>query len=101
MDRPSLFLRDTRTRGCLLLLVTATATALTASCTLITDVDRSKIPEPPVVTPDPILDAGPATDGGTPPSTEDAGLADAGPDAAGDAAASDAGTAADAQADGG
>lgn len=100
MHRLSLFLRDTRTRRLLL----GTATALAAGCTLITDVDRSKIPEPPVVAPDPDLDAGPLADSGTPPTMEDAGLlSDAAPDAAAsDAAASDAGsTRADAQADGG
>jgi hypothetical protein len=86
-----------------LLLLLGTATALAAGCTLITDVDRSKIPQPPVVAPDPLLDAGPQADGGAPPeSTDDAGAAsDAGPDTTeSDAAPSDAGTA-DAQADGG
>jgi len=97
MDRLSL--RDTRTR----LFLLAMATALAAGCTLITDVDRSKIPAPPVVAPDPVLDAGPAGDSGSPPeSTDDAG--DAGTDAAAsDAALGDAGSTelADAQADGG
>jgi hypothetical protein len=87
------------------LLLLGTATALAAGCTLITDVDRSKIPQPPVVAPDPLRDAGPHPDGGTPPeSTGDAGTAS---DAGTDAAASDAGPGdagpelADAQADGG
>jgi hypothetical protein len=99
MDRLSLFVRDTRSRVFLL----AAVTALAAGCTLITDVDRSKIPLPPVVAPDPQFDAGPQADAGTPPvSTDDAGAAS---DAGTDAAASDAGDAsaplADAQADGG
>jgi hypothetical protein len=89
------------------LLLLGTAAALAASCTLITDVDRSKIPQPPVVAPDPDLDAGPQADGGSSPeSTDDAGAAsDAGPDATasdagpGDLGLGDAGT--DAQADGG
>lgn len=92
MDR--LFLR-------LLLLAIATA-----GCTLITDVDRKKIPQPPVVAPDPVLDAGPEGDGGEPPeSTEEPGdTSDAGTDAApGDTEPGDAGSTefADAQADGG
>ena len=99
MDRLSL--RDTRTR----LFLLAMATALAAGCTLITDVDRSKIPPPPVVAPDPVLDAGSAPDAGSPPeSTEDAAASDAGTDAAAsDAALGDAGSTelADAQADGG
>jgi hypothetical protein len=68
-----------------------TAAALSAGCTLITDVDRSKIPAPEVIPP-------PATppdegDGGTPPATEsDAGDggAEPGDAAAGDSAPSDA-----------
>ena len=87
------------------LLQLATATVLAASCTLITDVDRSKIPQPPVVAPDPLLDAGPEADGGTPPVSTDAGaVTDAATDAAAsDAAPGDAGAMdlADAQADGG
>jgi hypothetical protein len=112
MDRISLSSRDTRTRlfsrdTRLRLLLLVSATALAAGCTLITDVDRSKIPPPPVVTPDPVRDAGSTPeDGGTPPeSTGDAGAAsDAGTDAAAsDAAPGDAGSTdlADAQADGG
>lgn len=69
------------------------AAALALGCTLITDVDRSKIPAPPVVEPDPLLDAG-AEDAGTPPAaSEDAGtVGDAGSDAAApDAAPMDAG----------
>ena len=112
MDRISLSSRDTRSRlfsrgTRLRLLLLVSATALAAGCTLITDVDRSKIPPPPVVAPDPVRDAGStAEDGGTPPeSTGDAGAAsDAGTDAAAsDAAPGDAGSTelADAQADGG
>lgn len=104
MDRLSLFPRDTRTRWRLFLI--ATATALAAGCTLITDVDRKKIPQPPVVAPDPVLDAGPEGDGGEPPeSTEEPGdTSDAGTDAApGNTEPGDAGSTelADAQADGG
>ena len=86
------------------LLVLGTATALAASCTLITDVDRSKIPEPPVVAPDPLVDAGVPQDAAVPPASADDGDAatDAGPDAApGDAGVLDGGSSADAQADGG
>jgi hypothetical protein len=101
MDRLSLFPLAPRARRRLFLL--GTATALAAGCTLITDVDRSKIPLPPVVAPDPQLDAGPESDAGTPPeSVDDAGAPS---DAGTDAAVSDAGDAgaqrADAQADGG
>jgi hypothetical protein len=62
----------------------ATASLLHLGCTLITDVDRSKIPEPPTIQPDPV----PTPDAGM----EQPELTDAG--AAGDAAA-----AADATAD--
>jgi hypothetical protein len=103
MDRISLFSRDTRFRWRLSLL--ATTTALAAGCTLITDVDRKKIPQSPVVAPDPVLDAGTAADGGTPPdATGDVVTSDAGTDAApGDTDLGDAGSTelADAQADGG
>jgi hypothetical protein len=91
-------------RRSLRLLLLGTATALAAGCTLITDVDRSKIPQPPVVAPDPELDAGPQADAGTPPADDAGATSDGGPDAAAsDAAAGDAGGTdlTDAQADGG
>jgi hypothetical protein len=49
------------------------------ACTLITDVDRSKIPVPPIIEPDPrpVLDAG----------VEDAGAQDAGSDGGADSGA--------------
>jgi hypothetical protein len=85
-----------------LLLSWALAALLPLGCTLITDVDRSKIPQPPVIEPDPR-----PSDAGTVPSTPDAADgSDAGalPDAAPDATVpvSDAGAEpTDAQADGG
>ena len=94
MDRPSLRL-----------FLLGTAAALAVGCTLITDVDRSKIPPPPVVEPDPVRDAGLEDAGTPPPNEEDAGaVSDAGADAATtDAGPGDAGSPdlADAQADGG
>jgi hypothetical protein len=87
-----------------LLSLGAVVSLLSVGCTLITDVDRSKIPEPPVIEPDPL----PAPDGGAPDAGMETQAGDAGgvpdaaaPDAAGepelDAAVPDAA----AQADGG
>lgn len=50
------------------------------ACTLITDVDRSKIPPPAIIEPDPEPDSG-----APPPDTADAGPVDAGAGNAGDA----------------
>jgi hypothetical protein len=54
------------------------------ACTLITDVDRSKIPVPPIIEPDPKppLDAGVEDAGAQDAGSVDAGAADSGPDAA-------------------
>jgi len=69
------------------------AALLSFGCTLITDVDRSKIPQLPVIEPDPVVDAGnPNPPDGPGP---DAGLTDAGDAGAepvGDAGAPDAPT---------
>jgi hypothetical protein len=87
-----------------LLLSWALASLLPLGCTLITDVDRSKIPEPPVIEPDPRpSDAGMEP---SPPDAADVGdagaVADAAPDATGAEPESDAAAEPpDAQADGG
>jgi hypothetical protein len=71
-----------------------TAAALSAGCTLITDVDRSKIPAAEIIPP-PATAPVDSSDAGTPPSTaSDAGSStesDAGDAGAGDAGAGDAG----------
>jgi hypothetical protein len=73
------------------------ALLLPLGCTLITDVDRSKIPEPPAIEPDPVPpDAGEARDAAVPPAETDAGNDAAAPDAPEpDATAPDAAPAAD------
>jgi hypothetical protein len=66
-----------------LLLSWALASLLPLGCTLITDVDRSKIPQPPVIGPDPV----PSDAGGEVPAPPDAAdISDAGADATPDAA---------------
>jgi hypothetical protein len=67
------------------------------ACTLITDVDRSKIPVPPIIEPDPkpVLDAGAEDAGVEDAGAQDAGNvgpADSGPDAAPTEPELDAGT---------
>jgi hypothetical protein len=58
--------------------------ALLSGCTLITDVDREKIPEP-VTPPFTEVDAGPIPDPTTPDASPPDALPDAGADDAGDA----------------
>jgi hypothetical protein len=81
-------MNKSHTRACRLTLGLALSFG-TPACTLITDVDRESIPEPPQPPPFPLVDAGVADTGVTP--SPDAGPADAGgrqdagsPDAADD-----------------